>query len=110
MVSPFAFSWKLLSAHISLPGIPGRAQKASWDETGIKPKSWIRYPTQGPTDGSQLAGSVCSMSKQMNLECVNEEWAFWNTRQRLSNNMRPFAVSLTTIPAMLMIIRWEEQS
>ena len=37
-------------------------------------KSWIRYPTQGPTDGSQLVGSVCSMSTQMNLECVNEEW------------------------------------
>lgn len=55
----------------------------------LSSKSWIRYPTQGPTDGSQLAGSVCSMSKQMNLECVNEEWHILEYKTKTHNNMRP---------------------
>lgn len=68
--------WKLLSAHISSPGIPGRAQSLHRRQAGmrlvLRCKSSIAYPTRGPTGGSPFVGSVCLMSEQMSLECMNE--------------------------------------
>ena len=52
----------------------------------LRCKSSIAYPTQGPTGGSQLVGSVCLMSEQMSLECMNEEWHI------LEYNANPFTI------------------
>lgn len=58
----------------------------------LRCKSSIAYPSQGPTGGSPLAGSVCLTSEQMSLERMNEELHV------LQYSANPFTITCGHLP------------